>query len=195
MKLYFAPGACSLADHIAMHEAGLAFETEKVDTRQHVTASGQDFMTVNPKGYVPVLEFDDGQRLTENIAILSWTAQQSPALAPKDEMSRLRLLETLAFISTELHKQFKPLFMPNSTPEEKNRQSELIARRLQFVADQMAGEYLAGSNVGVADAYLYVMLRWSKAMGVKVPDKLAAYMERMAQRPAVKAALAHEGLN
>lgn len=195
MKLYFAPGACSLADHIAMHEAGLEFETEKVDTRQHVTASGQDFMAVNPKGYVPVLEFDDGQRLTENIAILSWTAQQSPALAPKDEMSRLRLLEMLAFISTELHKQFKPLFMPNSTPEEKARQSELIARRLQFVADQMTGDYLAGSNVGVADAYLYVMLRWSKALGVKIPDKLAPYMERMSQRPAVKAALAHEGLN
>ncbi|MDP3175859.1 MAG: glutathione binding-like protein [Phenylobacterium sp.] len=195
MKLYFAPGACSLADHIAMHEAGIAFEPVKVDTRKHVTESGADFMAVNPKGYVPVLEFDDGQRLTENIAILSWTAQQSPALAPKDEMARLRLLESLAFISTELHKQFKPLFMPTSTPDEKARQSDLIAKRLEFVAGQMTDDYLSGPNVSVADAYLFVMLRWSKALGVKIPDKLVAYMDRMAERPAVKTALQHEGLS
>lgn len=195
MKLYFAPGACSLADHIALHEAGIAFDLVKVDTRKQVTESGADFKAVNPKGQVPVLEFDDGQRLTENVAILSWIAQQLPALAPKDEMARLRLLESLSFISTELHKQFKSLFMPTSTPDEKTRQSDLIAKRLEYVAGEMTDDYLSGPNFSVADAYLFVTLRWAKVLGVKTPDKLVAYMDRMTERPAVKTALQHEGLS
>ena len=119
MILYFAPGACSLADHIALHEANLTFDRVKVDLKTHTTEDGRDFTKINPKGYVPALALEGGELLTENIAILSWIADQAPALAPSGALGRYRLLETLAFISTEIHKSFKPFFTPGAADVDK----------------------------------------------------------------------------
>jgi len=195
MILYYTPGACSLADHIALHEANLAFDRVKVDLKTHTTEDGRDFATINPKGYVPALGLDSGDLLTENIAILSWIADQAPGLAPRGPLGRYRLLETLAFISTEIHKSFKPFFMAGASDADKAKAGETIAGRLGLLAGQMDGPYLFGDDAGVADAYLYVMLTWAKRNQVAVPDPLGAFFERMNGRPAVQLALRHEGLS
>lgn len=194
MILYFAPGACSLADHIALHEANLAFDRVKVDLKSHTTEDGGDFLKINPKGYVPTLALDGGERLTENIAILGWIADQAPALAPRGELGRYRLLEALAFISTEIHKSFKPFFTPGSSDADKAKAGEAIAQRLGLIAGALDGDYLFGQDAGVADAYLFVMLTWAKKNGVEIPRPLAAFFDRMKARPAVQLALKHEGL-
>jgi glutathione S-transferase len=193
MKLYYSPGACSLADHIALHEAGLSFEHEKVDLKTKKTASGADFSTINPKGYVPALALDSGDTLSENIAILDWITQQAPHLAPGGAMGRTHLLEMLAFISTEIHKSFKPFFA-GATDEEKAKAGALITKRLDYVAAGLTGDYLFGADVSVADAYLFVMLLWCGKTGVIVPGPLNAFRDRMMARPAVQTALQHEGL-
>jgi glutathione S-transferase len=193
MKLYLAPGACSLADHIALHEAGLEFDHVRVDLRTKRTENGGDFNEVNPKGYVPALVLNDGELLTENVAILSWVAEQAPELAPRGELGRIRLIEMLAFIATELHKTFvRSLFL--TSDEDKKVAEEMIGRRLGFLAERLAGDYLFGDEVSVADAYLYVMLRWAGMQGLEVPEPLAAFAQRMEARPAVQLALRHEGL-
>lgn len=194
MILYIAPGACSLADHIALREAGLPFDTVKVDLKSHTTEDGRDYTTVNPKGYVPALVLDDGQTLTENIAVLSWIADRAPALGPDGDLGRYRLLEMLAFISTELHKSFKPFFNPAATEEEKGAATKSIERRLEHIGGLLKGDYLFGGAPSVADAYLFVMLTWAAKNGMRVPPPLQAYAERMRARPAVQAALQHEGL-
>ena len=194
MKLYYAPGACSLADHIALHEANLAFDRVKVDLKAKTVEGGGDYLTVNPKGYVPALAFDDGQVLTENIAILSWVADQAQVLAPESEMGRYRLLETLAYISTEIHKAFKPFFNPKADDAQKAEARGTIEKRLGLIAERLTGDYLFGSQASVADAYLFVMLRWAQANGATLPAPLAAYFDRMSARPAVRLALQHEGL-
>jgi len=193
MKLYFAPGACSLADHIALHEAGLTFEWIKVDLKARRTEKGDDYLAVNPKGYVPALSLDSGETLTENIAILDWIAHQADALKPSGPMGHTRLLEALAFISTEIHKAFKPFFAGGSD-EEKAKAGEMILKRMIYLADTMLGDYLFGATVSVADFYLFVMLLWAEKNGVKVPDKLAAFRDRMKQLPSVRTAMGHEGL-
>ena len=193
MKLYLAPGACSLADHIALHEAGLSFDRVRVDLRAKRTEDGRDFNEINPKGYVPVLELDDGQLLTENVAILAWAAERAPKLAPAGELGRVRLIEMLAFIATELHKPFLRIFFPTSDAE-KQAAETILASRLGFLAARLRGDYLFGSGFTVADAYLYVMLRWARAKKLEVPDPLSAYFGRVAARPAVQLALQHEGL-
>ncbi|MGH7023648.1 MAG: glutathione S-transferase C-terminal domain-containing protein [Caulobacteraceae bacterium] len=194
MKLYLAPGACSLADHIALHEAGLEFDRIKVNLKAGKTEDGQDYAKINPKGYVPALAFDEGGLLTENVAILSWIADQAPTLAPTGEMARYRLLETLAYISTEIHKGFKPFFAGGSEAE-KTKAGEAIARRLALLAERMQGDYLFGADFTVADAYLFVMLRWAQMNGIEIPQRLRALAERVKQRPAVQLALRHEGLS
>jgi glutathione S-transferase len=194
MKLYIAPGACSLADHIALHEAGLDFDRVMVDIRAKRTEDGRDYNQINPKGYVPALQFDDGQVLTENIAILSWVADQDPSLAPSGPMGRYRLLEMLAFVSTEIHKSFKPFFKPGSTDADKAAASEVLGNRFGFVAKTLKDDYLFGPQFSVADAYLFVMCLWAQKNGLKLPDPLPAFMTRMKGRPAVKLALEHEGL-
>ena len=193
MKLYLAPGACSLADHIALHEAGLEFDRIRVDLRTKRTEDGGDFDEINPKGYVPALVLDDGQLLTENVAILCWVAERAPKLAPDGEPARIRLIEMLAFIATELHKPFIRAFFPTSDAEKAAAQ-KIIGRRLGFVADRLEGDYLFGSEFSVADAYLYVMLRWGRMQGLDVPEPLPAFFDRMEARPAVRLALQHEGL-
>ncbi|SAL29240.1 glutathione binding-like protein [Caballeronia telluris] len=193
MKLYYSPGACSLADHIALHEAGMSFDRVRVDLKTKLTETGQKFDEINPKSYVPSLEMDDGRVLTENVAILSWVAQKKPSLAPSGDSGALRLLEMLAFISTEIHKQFGRVFKPSSDAEAAAAR-EKIGQRFDLIASMMKGDYLFGSEASVADAYLFTMLLWAGKVGIDVPERLTAFSERMRARPAVKLALQHEGI-
>ncbi len=193
MKLYYSPGACSLADHIALHEAGLAFEHEKVDLGAKRTESGADYTTINPKGYVPALTLDSGETLSENVAILDWIAHQDSALKPSGPMGHTHLLEALAYISTEIHKGFKPFFS-GASADEKAKAGETILKRMGYLADTMKGDFLFGADVSVADAYLFVMLLWARRNGLEVPPKLAEFRDRMMDRPAVRKAMEHEGL-
>ncbi len=193
MKLYYSPGACSLADHIALHEAGLSFEHEKVDLKAKRTEHGADYAAINPKGYVPALTLDSGETLSENIAILDWVAHQDTALKPSGGMGHTRLLETLAYISTEIHKGFKPFFA-GAGEAEKSKAGETILKRMGYLADTMQGDFLFGADVSVADCYLFVMLLWARKNGLEAPAKLATFRDRMMQRPAVQKAMKHEGL-
>ncbi|MGF6571795.1 glutathione S-transferase [Paraburkholderia sp. GAS333] len=193
MKLFYSPGACSLADHIAMHEAGMTFDRVRVDLKTKLTETGQKFEEINPKGYVPTLEMEDGQILTENVAILSWIAQHGASLAPHGESGRLRLLEMLAFISTEIHKQFGRIFKPSSDAEAAAAR-EKIGQRFKLIGCQMKGDYLFGNDVSVADAYLFTMLLWADKVGLDAPQVLVDFAQRMRARPAVQLALKHEGL-
>lgn len=195
MKLYYSPGACSLADHIALHEAGIAFQRVKVDLKAKTTEDGGDYRRINPKGYVPALEFDDGEVLTENVAILSWIADRSELGGPNGDLSQARLLEALAFISTELHKQFKPFFSPDADDKAKAAARAMIEKRLGYLAERWRGDYLFGEQVSVADCYLFVMLMWAGKNGLSIPAPLQVFFERMGQRPAVRQALEHEGLS
>ena len=200
MKLYFSPGACSLSPHIVLHELGLSFELVQVDLSSKKTKDGSDFRKINPKGYVPALQLDDGAILTEGPAIVQYLADQKPAagLAPANgTFARYRLQEWLNFISTELHKQFSPLFEPASDSSQKTRQQERIGRRLDWVAARLGeGDYLMGSRFTVADAYLFVVLSWARHVGIDLGrwPALAAYQDRVGRRPHVQEALRAEGL-
>jgi glutathione S-transferase len=193
MKLYLTPGACSLADHIALREAELEFDPVRVDLQTRRTERGEDFLAINPKGYVPALVLDDGQLLTENVAILCWIAERAPQLAADGPLGRIRLIEMLAFIATELHKPFIRMFFPTGDAEREVAR-ELIGRRLELLAAGLRGDHLLGGGATVADAYLYVMLRWARGSELPVPAPLVAYAARIEARPAVQAALRAEGL-
>lgn len=193
MKLYYAPGACSLADHIALIEVGQGFEAEAVDIRSKRTFSGRDFREINPKGYVPALVLDSGELLTENIAVLDWISDQHRELRPDGPLGRTRQLEMLAFISTEIHRAFKPLWHGGSDAE-KAKAREEIARLFQFAGRQMQGDHLFGDRLNAADCYLFVMLRWADRFAIVPPETLAGLKRRMEARPAVRKALeAEEG--
>lgn len=191
MKLYYARGACSLADHIALLEAGQHFAIEAVDIRTKKTESGTDFRSINPKGYVPALVLDNGEIITENIAVLDWIAEQYPALRPDGALSRTRLIEMLTFISTEIHRAFKPMWHASGEAE-KQKARDAVASLLRFTATQMRGEYLFGDRISAADCYLFVMLRWAEKFGVTVPEVLVRLRQRMEARPSVRAALESE---
>lgn len=193
MKLYYSPGACSLADHIALHEAGLGFGIERVDLKTKQTEHGADYRAVNPKGYVPALMLDDGETLSENIAILDWIADQHPHLRPAGPLGRARSLEMLSYISGELHKAFGPIFKGGSD-EDKAKARQQVADKLSFIAGRLKGDYIFGPQPGVADFFIFPMLRWAAAMGIDTPPALVALRDRLAQRPAVRTALAAEGL-
>ncbi|HEX3888935.1 MAG TPA: glutathione transferase GstA [Phenylobacterium sp.] len=195
MKLYYSPGACSLADHIALHEAGIDFEWIKVDLKAKRTEDGRDYNEINPKGYVPAVRFDDGEVLTENVAILSMVADKAPKLAPQGRFGHFRLLEMLAFISTEIHKGFKPFFKADASAADKSAAGELLDKRFRYIAERMQGDYLFGAELSVADGYLFVMCLWAQKNGLTLPDPLPAFVARMKARPAVKLALHHEGLD
>ncbi len=198
MKLYFSPGACSLSPHIVLHELGLPFEAVQVDLKTKRLKDGADFWQVNPKGYVPTLQLDDGAILTEGPAIVQYLADQKPTagLAPANgSFARYRLQEWLNFISTELHKQFSPLFNPASTDALKQAQQERLALRFgEIVAAMGDAPYLMGEQFTVADAYLYTVLTWAGIVGVDLSPfpTLKAYMQRVEARPAVQATLAAE---
>lgn len=193
MKLYYSPLACSLADHIALREAGIEFALERVDLKTKKLASGGDFSLVTAKGYVPALVLGDGQVLTENIAVLDWIAAEYPALGVAAPLGRTRVLEVLTYISTEVHRSFKPMWHAGAETE-KARARQTIARQLQYFADGLKADYLFGDTPSVADFYLFVMLLWAARFEVAVPEVLAQLRDRLAARQAVIAAMRYEGL-
>jgi glutathione S-transferase len=196
MKLYYSPGACSLATNIVLHEGGLAASFVKVDLKTKRTESGEDFLAINPKGYVPALVLDNGELLTENVAILQYLASLVPRLLPQEGMAKWRGIESLAFVSTELHKAYKPLFTPSASAEQKQKAKELVADRLALLDERLGKtEFVVGNDFSVVDAYLFVMLTWAQHHGVAVPASLARYAAKLKVRPSIQAALAREGLN
>ena len=194
MKLYYAPGACSLADHIALHEAGLEFEHERVDLKTKRTEHGDDYTQVNAKGYVPALLLDTGELLTENVAILDWLSDQGTNLKPAGPLGRARQLEALAYISGELHKSFAPFFK-GGTDEQKAEAKQAVAKHFAYLAGTMKSGYLLGDEPSVADFYLFVTLNWAAKFGIDAPTPLAAIRDRLMTRPSVAMAMAHEGLS
>ncbi len=200
MKLYFAPGACSLSPHIVLLESGLPFECEKVDLKHKRTASGVDFTTINPKGYVPALQLDGGLVLTEGPAIVQYLADLAPHkhLAPMaGSLGRYKLAEWLNFISTEIHKAYGPLLKANASEDAKDAARANLAKRWPTVAMALSQhDYLLGEQFSVADAYLFTVLNWAGKAGVDLSawPSLRAFQDRVAARPAVQRALSEEGL-
>lgn len=198
MKLYLAPGACSLSPHIVAQEAGLSVTLVKVDIRAHKTADGADFFSINPKGYVPALELDDGQILTEGPTIVQYLADLKPEaglIPPAGTLERVRVEEMLGYINSELHKGYGPLFSDKTAPEVREERSQYLKKRYALVDKALAGkDYLFGTQLTVADAYLFTVTRWAAMVKLDLSDfsNLMAFQERMAQRPAVVAALAAE---
>jgi glutathione S-transferase len=195
MKLYYAAGASSLASRIMLHEAGLDAAFERVDLGTKVTETGADFRTINPAGCVPALLLDDGQVLTENLAVLFWISGLAPQLAPEAPFGTIRLLEALAVIATEVHKPLRPFFTPAASDAEKARAAVAISARLKLITGVLAGPHLFGSRFTAADAYLFVTLWWVRHFGVAVPPALTAFCARIMERSHVRAALAEEALS
>jgi glutathione S-transferase len=199
MKLYYSGGACSLAPHIALSESGLPYTTAKVDLRKHTLEDGTDYYTINPKGYVPLLELDDGSRLSEVAVILQYIADRNPGkLAPAfGSFERYQLMEWLNFIATELHKQFGPLWYPTTPEATKEAQKTKLASRFDLLAKTLAAQpYLTGSTFTIADAYLFTILNWAPMLKVDLAPwpALQQFQARVAARPAVHRALVAEGL-
>ena len=197
MKLYYAPGACSLSPHIVASEAGIPLELEKVDIRAHKTEHGEDYFAINPKGYVPALKLDDGTVLTEGPAIVQYLADRKPEsklASPNGTVARYQLQSWLTFNGTEIHTSFSPLFGPSSD-DVKKASIEKIGKRFDYVNGELDGKkFLMGEDFTAADAYLFVMLTWAHHLKIAVPANLNAYFARIAQRPKVHEAMAAEGL-
>ncbi len=189
MKLYYSPGACSLATRISLHEAGLEAEFERVDLKAKVTETGADYSAINPAGSVPLLVLDDGAKVTENVAILDLLAELAPALGVGGPLGRTRLIEMLSFLSTELHIAFKPFWHPDG---DKAAAAAAVSKRLGLLEARIVGPYLFDEGFTGADAYLFVMLRWAKGFGVPLPPKLSAFFDRVSARSAVQRSLAEE---
>lgn len=200
MKLYYSPGACSLSVHITLHEAGMAFTPIKAPTKTHKLEDGTDYYSINPLGYVPLLELDDGTRLMEAPALLQYIADQVPGkhLAPANgSVARAQVNGWLNFVSSELHKSFAPLFNPATPAEYKPMVTKTLLSRFQWVDEQLAGQqYLVGNSFSVADVYLFNVSNWAPMVKVDLSGfaNLAAFRAHMAQRPAVQAAMRAEGL-
>ena len=200
MKLYYSPGACSLSAHIVLQESGMAFEPVQAPTKTHQLADGTDYYTINPLGYVPMLELDDGTRLTEGPAIAQYIADQVPGknLAPANgTIERAQVQSWLNFISSELHKGFSPLFNPATPAEYKTVVIDKLMSRLTWVDQQLAGkQYLMGDVYSVADPYLFTVTNWAPRVGVDITGlaNITAFRARIAARPAVQAAMKEEGL-
>ena len=200
MKLYYAPGACSLSPHIVSRELGIPLELKKVNTKDKTIEGGGDYWKVNARGYVPALELDNGQVLTEGPAIVQYLADQKPegGLAPRSgSFERYRLQEWLNFLTSEVHKQFSPLFKPNTPEDYKPVAKENLATRFDWIEQQLAGkDYLTGKQFTVADAYLFVLLNWTKFQSIDLGrwPNLKAFHARVGARPKVQEALQAEGL-
>jgi glutathione S-transferase len=200
VKLYYSPGACSLSPHIALREAGLAFEPVLASTKSHKLQDGTDYYGINPLGYVPMLELDDGTRLREGPAIVQYIADQAPAknLAPANgTLPRYRLQEWLTFIGTEIHKGYSPMFNPNMPEEAKAISKTRLASRYQWLDGQLEGkQYLMGDHFSVADGYLFAVSNWAKPTGLDLSPypHVQAWQARVAARPAVQEAMKVEGL-
>ena len=200
MKLYYTPGACSQAPHIILHEAGLPHDSARVDLRAKKLDDGSDYLRINPKGYVPALELDDGQVLTEGPAIVQFLADRRPeaGLVPAaGTFERYRVVEMLGYLNSELHKTYSPLFNPNTSQEVRAERHEYLKKRYALIEQQLTGrDYLFGERFGVADAYLFTLTNWAKTVKLDLSDfpSLLAFQQRVAARPAVQAALKAEGL-
>jgi glutathione S-transferase len=200
MKLYYSPGACSLSPHIVLREAGLAFDLVLASTKTKKLADGSDYLTINPKGQVPLLELDNGDRLSEGPAIVQYIADQAPAshlMPAAGTMDRYRVVEWLNFITSELHKGFSPLFSPDTPEDYKTIARTRLSARLAYVNERLEGRaYLMGDQFSVADAYLFVVSGWGQYVGVDISGlaHLVAFRARVAARPAVQEALRAEGL-
>lgn len=200
MKLYYAPGACSLSPHIVARELGLPVELKKVNNKEKTIEGGGDYWKINGRGYVPALELDDGEILTEGPAIVQYLADLKPesGLAPQaGTLERYRLQEWLNFLTSEVHKQFSPLFRPTTPEDYKPVARQYIANRFDWLDKQLAGkDYLMGKTFSVADAYLFVLLNWTKVQQIDLSrwPSLAALHKRVAARPRVKEAMQAEGL-
>ena len=200
MKLYFSPGACSLSPHIVANEAGMPLELVKVDTRTKTIARDGDFWEINPKGYVPALELDDGQVLTEGPAIVQYLADRVPAagLAPANgSFESVRLQETLNYLTSEIHKSYSPLFKDDVLHAVREERLEYLKRRYALIEKQLEGrDYLSGDRFTVADAYLFTLTRWARAVKLDLSGfaNLAAFQKRVGGRKAVVEAMRAEGL-
>jgi len=201
MKLYYMPGACSLASHIALHETGAEFEIEQVDTQTQKTETGEDFSAINPKGVVPALKLGNGEILTEGPAILQYIAGQNPAAglaAEPDSMERTRVQEHLNYIASEFHKTFAPLFSPTASDEEKAAQKVVVGGKLDYVNNMLSDgrTYLVGNKFSVADAYLFVVANWTGVTGIDLSKwpHVADFVKRVSGREKVQAAMKAEGL-
>jgi glutathione S-transferase len=198
MKLYYAPGACSLSPHIALLEAGLKFELVRVDNSTKKTENGENFLAINPKGYVPALQLDDGSVLTEGPAIVQYIADLKPEakLAPANgSIERYRLQELLGYINSEIHKGFSPLFKPTTPADYKPVVLDNLRNRIGFLADKLKSKTFAlGEQFTVADGYLFTVLSWSKHVGLDLTPwpAVTEYLTRVGARPAVQAALQAE---
>ena len=200
MKLYYSPGACSLSPHIVLRESGLAFEPVLASTKTHKLQDGTDYYGINPKGYVPLLELDGGERLSEGPVIVQYIADQVPdkkLAPPAGTMARYRLQEWLNFITSELHKGFSPLFNPAVPEDARPVFRKKLVERFTWVDGQLAGKaYLMGDEFSVADASLFTVASWAPHGGVDITGlaNLSAFSARMFARPAVQAAMKAEGL-
>ena len=197
MKLYYAPGACSLASHIALQEAGQPFQIEKTDLRAKTTETGADFTKVNPRGAVPALALDSGDVLTEGVAIMQYVADNAGGTSAQGSLARARLHEALNFVSTEVHKTYSPFFGPLSD-EARAKQVDLLNARLSVIEAKLADgrAWLTGSDYTPADGYLFTVTNWSKPIGHDLSGfpQIEALRARIAARPAVQAAMKAEGL-
>jgi len=200
MKLYYSPGACSLAPHIALREAGIKFDLVKTALQTHTLADGSDYYQITAKGQVPLLELDDGARLSEGPVILQYIADHAPAsgLAPAaGTMERYRVMEWLNFITSEIHKSFSPMFNPNMPKDGKEVFAARLKDKFAYVDARLEGQhYLMGRQFSIADAYLFTVSNWAESVGVDIGDlkNLEAFRARMRARPAVHEAMKSEGL-
>ena len=199
MKLYYSPGACSLSPHIALREAGIRFELVKAALQTHTLADGSDYYQVTAKGQVPLLELDDGTRLSEGPVILQYIADHAPGcgLAPESGMARYRVQEWLNFITSELHKGFSPLFDPKMPQDAKEIFAARLKDKFAYVDRQLEGrDYLMGAQFGIADCYLFTLSNWAAGLGLDLSGfrNMEAYRARMQARPAVQDAMKAEGL-
>ena len=200
MKLYYAAGACSLSPHIVALEAGIAVELEKVDTKAKRTASGEDYWQINPKGYVPALQLDNGELLTEGTAIVQYLADLKPesGLAPANgTTARYRLQETLGYINSELHKSYTPLFKPDTPDAVRDERKDYLRKRYALLDQHLSKhDWLVGEQFTAADAYLFTVTNWAQHVGLDLSDfpAILAFQQRVSARPQVQSALKAEGL-
>jgi glutathione S-transferase len=196
MKLFYTPATCAMADHIALIEAGMAYELVKVDLKAKTTEDGGDYLAVNPKGYVPAIALDDGTVLTENMAILNWIADTSGTLMPADGIGRYRVIEATSYIAGELHKNFKPFFNPNASELERDEARTMLTKRYALIETMLTEHaYVAGDMFTVADCYLFVTMNWAvNKFDIELPPQVMAHFTRLGARPSVQQAMREEGL-
>jgi glutathione S-transferase len=200
MKLYYSPGACSLAPHIVATELGIELALEKVDTKTKQTASGQDFATINPKGYVPALQLDTGDVLTEGPVVSQYLSDLKPeaGFAPAyGTLARYRLQEILGYINSEIHKSYSPLFNPATTDDVREERKQYLKKRYALIESMLSkSPYLSSEEFGIADAYLFTVTNWSRTVQLDLSEfpSLMAFQKRVGARPAVQTAMRDEGL-